>query len=200
MPKTSEEKRQYFADYHAKHRERINARKRTHHAAHRDRDNAKSHAYHAAHRAQANTNRRAYYAAHREQAIATARAYREAHRDQVKTANQAWRAAHPDQAKALGHKKRACKRKAAIVDMTAAQWHEIQAAYEHRCVYCGKRAKGHLTQDHLTPLSKGGNHTAANIVPACGSCNSRKRTGPPLSPVQPLLLTIAAPKKERKKK
>jgi 5-methylcytosine-specific restriction endonuclease McrA len=64
----------------------------------------------------------------------------------------------------------------------------MQTHYDHRCVYCGKRAKGHLTQDHLTPLAKGGNHTKNNIVPACRKCNAIKGTRGPLVPVQPLLL------------
>ena len=64
----------------------------------------------------------------------------------------------------------------------------LQLAFDHRCAYCDRRRKGRLTQDHVTPLSKGGSHTASNIVPACASCNSRKHTGPPLRPVQPMLL------------
>ena len=66
-------------------------------------------------------------------------------------------------------------------------WHILKAFYHHRCVYCGKKPK-RLSQDHLTPISKGGQGTVHNIVPACISCNSRKRHGPVLCPVQPLLL------------
>ena len=29
--------------------------------------------------------------------------------------------------------------------------------------------------DHALPLSRGGAHTATNVVPACTACNSRKR-------------------------
>jgi hypothetical protein len=94
-------------------------------------------------------------------------------------------------------RRRAHKRHVPINDFTAAQWKEMQAIYDHRCVYCGKRAKGHLTQDHLTPLSKGGSHTAINILPACRRCNSQKRAGAVLRPVQPLLLTIAPQKPRR---
>jgi 5-methylcytosine-specific restriction endonuclease McrA len=85
-------------------------------------------------------------------------------------------------------------------DLSVAQWREIKVAYGHRCVYCGRKMQ-HLTQDHITPLSKGGSHTAPNVVPACLSCNSKKRARAPLVPVQPLLLTIApcAPIKGRKR-
>lgn len=84
--------------------------------------------------------------------------------------------------------RRANPPKAAIADFTPAQWASLQAAFHHCCAYCGIDAKGELTQDHITPLSKGGNHTLSNIVPACQSCNSKKWTGEPLMPIQPLLI------------
>lgn len=82
---------------------------------------------------------------------------------------------------------RARKRGAAINDFTLEQWKTIKQHYKHRCAYCGKKSHD-LTQDHITPLSKGGNHTMSNIVPACTSCNSKKKDRPVLAPVQPLLL------------
>ena len=105
--------------------------------------------------------------------------------------NQAHYSRHKVQYFGRAYAYRARKANAPINDFTAAQWREMQGAYDHRCAYCGKRAKGKLTQDHITPLSKGGSHTVSNIVPACRSCNSQKHAGPPLTQVQPLLLTIA---------
>ena len=58
-------------------------------------------------------------------------------------------------------------------DLTVKQWRAKLAAYGNHCAYCGVWSKA-LTQDHIRPLSKGGHHTASNIVPACKSCNSRK--------------------------
>jgi 5-methylcytosine-specific restriction endonuclease McrA len=98
--------------------------------------------------------------------------------------------AHPETRIAEYARRQARKRGATRNDLTAAQWKEIKAAYDHRCVYCGKKPQ-RLTQDHIIPLSKGGENTASNVVPACQSCNSRKGTGAPLVPVQPLLLTVA---------
>mgnify|MGYP001559615561 CR=1 FL=1 len=68
------------------------------------------------------------------------------------------------------------RRKAAIVPerpVTAEDWLEIVERHKHRCYYCGKRKV--LTLDHVIPISKGGKHMKENIVPACRSCNSKKK-------------------------
>ena len=108
--------------------------------------------------------------------------------EKINAHSRQWKRKNPANGIAAGNRRRARKRATAINDFTAAQWLEMQAAYDHRCVYCGTRRKGNLTQDHIIPLSKGGNHTRSNIVPACRSCNSKKGTGKPLAPVQLLLL------------
>jgi 5-methylcytosine-specific restriction endonuclease McrA len=56
--------------------------------------------------------------------------------------------------------------------LTPDQWIAILIANKYRCYYCKKKRQ--LTMDHVIPLSKGGKHTASNIVPACLSCNSSK--------------------------
>jgi len=73
-----------------------------------------------------------------------------------------------------------------VADLTEAQWSQIKAAYKHRCGYCHKRKP--LTQDHVIPVSKGGDHTASNIIPACGPCNSRKNARLPIVVYQPHLI------------
>jgi hypothetical protein len=92
-----------------------------------------------------------------------------------------------DKRRAYESKRRATKKSAMIKELTAQDWQDILVSYNHCCAYCSRKPQ-RLTQDHITPLSKGGHHTKSNIVPACRSCNSRKRTGPPPKPVQPLLL------------
>ena len=58
---------------------------------------------------------------------------------------------------------------------TAAQWLARVQFYGWRCVYCGKQLTMRtLTQDHRIPLKRGGTNFAANLVPACRSCNCRK--------------------------
>jgi len=97
-----------------------------------------------------------------------------------------WQEAHPEQWKAILHARRARKR-GLLATLTAEQWKAIKVAYKECCSYCGKKAEL-LTQDHVLPLSRGGEHVAANVVPACRSCNSRKSINPPKVAVQTLLL------------
>jgi hypothetical protein len=70
------------------------------------------------------------------------------------------------------HKRRVLKGRSAT--LTMAEWQHILDLYKHCCAYCG-RSDAILTQDHYVPLCKGGHHSAENVVPACKSCNSRKR-------------------------
>ena len=58
-------------------------------------------------------------------------------------------------------------------DLTKEEWFRILAAYDDRCVYCDKPAR--LSMDHVIPVSKGGNHSIDNVVPACMPCNLRKK-------------------------
>jgi 5-methylcytosine-specific restriction endonuclease McrA len=51
-------------------------------------------------------------------------------------------------------------------------WDRLQSDYESRCFYCG--AVESLVREHLTPLIRGGDHVAGNVVPACRTCNLRK--------------------------
>jgi len=57
--------------------------------------------------------------------------------------------------------------------ISAEKWQMIKAEYEAECAYCGASADT-LHRDHVFPVSKGGNGTVANVVPACPSCNYAK--------------------------
>ena len=115
------------------------------------------------------------------------RKWRLANKERVAKYNRQWSLANKELAFSYARTRRARKKNAPINDFTAAQWNLVKAHYNHRCIYCNKKPK-RLTMDHITPLSKGGNHTMANIVPACLACNCRKQAGPVPFPVQPLLV------------
>lgn len=57
--------------------------------------------------------------------------------------------------------------------LTFQEWTEIQKAQNHLCFYC-KKPMEKPTQDHVIPVSRGGNHTKENVVAACLPCNLKK--------------------------
>lgn len=60
------------------------------------------------------------------------------------------------------------------VPFTDAEWVRMKNRFNHCCAYCGKKPK-RLEKDHVVPLSRGGRHAIANIVPACRRCNQQKK-------------------------
>ena len=130
----------------------------------------------------------AYYILHSDQLKAYSMQYYASHKEHCKARTRVYKKNHPEISITSRRSRRARISQAPINNFTHAQWVAMQETFNHRCAYCGRRAKGHLTQDHITPLSKGGSHTLSNIVPACRSCNSKKGTNEALNPVQPLLL------------
>jgi 5-methylcytosine-specific restriction endonuclease McrA len=197
MPQTPEDKRAKNHAYYAAHKHEMAARKHAYRLTHYAAAVAKDRAYDAAHRAERAAKSRAYRVAHHEEVTAKNRAYRAARRAQLAAKSRAYHAAHPDISVMSSARRRATRRGVPLNDLSHAQWLEIQAAQDYRCYYCGKRCKGKLTQDHITPLSKGGSHTLHNVIGACRNCNAKKHTGAPLKPVQPLLLTMGSRKKSR---
>jgi hypothetical protein len=55
---------------------------------------------------------------------------------------------------------------------TTKEWEALKNRYGGLCAYCAT-APG-TTRDHVIPLVKGGSDYAANILPACETCNSSK--------------------------
>ena len=55
------------------------------------------------------------------------------------------------------------------------QWWKRRCA-KGACYYCKQKIPPReLTMDHIVPLSRGGKSTKGNVVPACKSCNNRKK-------------------------
>ena len=92
-----------------------------------------------------------------------------------KRLNRSWLKNDPERMKLYSQKSRAKKQGVKIIDFTYYQWIELIEEYKHCCAYCEKHFMD-LTIDHVIPLSKGGNHTKSNIVPACFKCNVEKGT------------------------
>lgn len=187
------------AAYRATHPEEIRISKATHRLANLDEYRAKAKAKWAADPVKSKTLNAARYQRNRPAILLMAAIKRASQPAKVRARQQRYRANHPER-NAYDHElRKARKNGATIIDFCPAQWEEMLLACHGQCVYCG-RDDLPLTKDHLTPYARGGNHTLWNILPACVSCNCKKKDGPPLCPVQPLLLTIANPRRPRKKR
>lgn len=60
------------------------------------------------------------------------------------------------------------------------EWDEIKFTFQNKCCYCGESERNDkkLTQEHLIMIKNNGLHHIGNVVPACGQCNSRRKSKP----------------------
>lgn len=58
--------------------------------------------------------------------------------------------------------------------------------FDGMCAYCQRNPA--TTMDHIVPVAKGGQSVRGNLLPACGSCNSRKYT----KDLEPFLSTLTS--------
>jgi 5-methylcytosine-specific restriction endonuclease McrA len=182
--------------YYEAHKTAIIAYQHAYNATHKEEKSLSAHDYHEEHAETIRAQKRAYHQANREAILARQQARHLAKKEEDRAYKRAYAATNPDIINVSAARHRARKVNAPINDLTAAQWREIKEHYGHRCVYCGRKMQ-RLSQDHITPLSKGGSHTASNVVPACQLCNCLKGVKAPRVPVQPLLLTSAPPRKKK---
>lgn len=70
-------------------------------------------------------------------------------------------------------KRKALRRDAMTNDFTSEDWELVLLEFESVCAYCG--CSEHIQQEHVIPISRGGSHTKSNIIPACRSCNYKKK-------------------------
>lgn len=74
--------------------------------------------------------------------------------------------------KAVYNSKRRAVKKESKAPLKNYQWMNTVEYFNSECAYCGFKEK--ITQDHIIPLSRGGNHEKKNVIPCCHKCNIRK--------------------------
>ena len=169
------DRRAYYAAYYLAHRKEKAQSARDYYGLHREERIAYQKAYRTKHRKEYNAYLRAYKAAHPKETAARAKAYYETHRDERMAYRRSVRGKLAGRAGTA--KYAALKRQRVQVAgdrvLTRQQWEKIVLLSKGKCYWCRKKMKK-VTQDHVIPLSKGGAHTAENIVASCHSCNCRK--------------------------
>ena len=87
-----------------------------------------------------------------------------------------WKLKNRDKVKEISkgyQQRRRSKMKKIQYSLSVKEWQQIKDFFNHCCAYCGKPSK-RLTQEHFIPVSRHGEYTKHNIIPACLSCNSSK--------------------------
>lgn len=134
------------------------------------------------------SRRRALYAQNAETERAKRKAYVEANRESVRASlRRSYKKRAPERRKRrrdyvrrnwfvlIGARYEALARKYRfdpVNTLTEQEWQAIVDAHDGLCAYC-KTDRGN-TIDHVLPVSRGGQHTKDNVLPACTSCNSSK--------------------------
>lgn len=114
---------------------------------------------------------RAWYAANAEKTKDLAKAWHEANPEKVKAADKKWNVANPEKRRYFTQHRNARKR-GLLSALTLEQWQDIKEHFDNACCYCGEEKPLH--QEHFLALSKGGEYSRDNILPACRNCNSSK--------------------------
>ncbi len=138
-----------------------------------EKDAAYKHTYYEANKGKLKPTYRAHYIANREKILAYQTAYYSKNKEIVSNKHRLWQKEHSGKCSVYANRRRALKRNTKINDLTTDQWKERIDEFRGYCAYCLKPMK-RVTQDHMTPLSRNGNHTLDNVVPCCWSCNSKK--------------------------
>ena len=114
-----------------------------------------------------------YLIEHPEVRLRSAANYRERHPERCAEFARKWAANNKRSIADTSARRRARKRANDCRAVTKRDWFRLCGRYDNRCAYCGLAKP--LTQDHIIPIVRGGRHAIGNLLPACRSCNSRKR-------------------------
>lgn len=116
---------------------------------------------------------REFYLRNRDKIIARTKARYRANTEKWREQERKWIIKNREKKRAAWRRWDARKRGSGGNGISAKDWDDIKDVWGNACAYCGDKSS-HLTQDHVIPLSRGGQDEIGNVVPACKSCNSSK--------------------------
>lgn len=161
----TEARKLYLAGWREKNREKLKEQALSCYYRHHEKRKLKSRVRAAARRRKAGQLTRMQYF------IVSGRFLTPSQRASRKRANsKRFRQRHPDKAKLLDFRNNSRRRRLSKLSNEVVR--AKLAYYGNRCYYCGSEED--ITIDHKKPIVRGGLHLPANLVPACGTCNSKK--------------------------
>lgn len=171
----SERIKKHVNEYRLANNEKIKARKRASYHLNIEESRAKDRARRQRDKEKRREQDRTYYLQNRDRLLEDyAKKYR-ANPDVVKARVAQYNKEHPEWCRERSRMRRV-REKGAEGSHTLEQFWYVCDCYLWRCVYCGcELTKKTVTEDHATPLVRGGSDWISNILPACRPCNSRKQ-------------------------
>jgi len=118
---------------------------------------------------------RRIYIPYMQKHLERSRAWHRQNPEKSREISRSWKRKNKDKVKELSRRRVNKKRLQSGLDKNTLTTEALTKAFDYfanSCAYCGKN--NNLTIDHYIPLSKGGRHSASNVIPACLSCNCSK--------------------------
>ena len=186
----------YAKDYREENKEKISNSRKEHYQRNKEKIKVKSNIYYRENKEKVKVSRakynkrnkeaiseqcKQYYMKNKEHIKKERRKYNKEHKEQKAKQDRIYRENNKDKINILLQRYHA-KKKELDATLTVEQWEQIKGSFNNKCAYCGMTEEEHknifnqtLHQEHFIPLSKGGEYTHNNIIPACRSCNSSKQ-------------------------
>jgi len=163
----------YKKRYRQKHKEYCKEYEKEYRRTHKEKIKKDNKKYRTEHKEQIKENRRKWSKENKEYS----KKYRNEHKEYIKKYRKEYcKTENGKAANQRGHFARRAREREIINNLTFDEWLEILKRYSWKCAYCGIGFDlfNRPERDHIIPISKGGNNTRKNIVPACRSCNAKK--------------------------
>ena len=106
---------------------------------------------------------------HPEQRLIIEANYRANHREETQARSADWNSRNPERRARYKLERRARIENNGVYLILDK---ELAKLYSSPCFYCD--ASERIEADHIIPISKGGQHSVGNLIPACRSCNAEK--------------------------
>jgi len=95
--------------------------------------------------------------------------YRAGHREETQARSADWNDRNPERRQRYKLERRARLENNGVYLILDK---ELSKLYASTCFYCGTNSQ--IEADHIIPISRGGQHSIGNLIPACRSCNAEK--------------------------